>query len=409
MTISGTTRGTVEELFSERAKLAGPGMVGSNPKAIAELISFAGGFPDPASLPIDDVIETTRVTLERDGEWALQYAFGTGVPELVEQLLLKLKRDQGIEAGIENILITSGSSQAIALIFELFVNPGDVVLAEAPFFMGTLWRARASGADVREIPLDGEGIVIEALAQELETLRAEGKRAKLLYLVPNFQNPTGITYSLERRRQIIALAQEHGLPILEDDAYYDLRFEGDRLPTFYELDGSGLVMYCGTMSKIMAAGMRIGWTIAAPQVIAGLAGLKADSGTNPFASHVAAQFAASGTLQEHIAHLKPLYKGRRDTMLQALEAHMPPGATWTVPTGGFFIWLTLPDGLTCAEVAPIARDRGVAIGLGTMFYVHGGGQNNVRLSYSFNDAETIERGIRVLADIVKEQIGASTK
>jgi 2-aminoadipate transaminase len=226
--------------------------------------------------------------------------------------------------------------------------------------------------------------------------------------VPNFQNPTGITYSLERRKQIIALAQEHGVPILEDDAYYDLRFEGERLPTFYELDGTGLVMYCGTFSKIMAAGMRLGWCVASPQVIAGLSGLKADSGTNPFASHVAAQFTASGTLQEHIAHLKPLYKGRRNAMLAALEQHMPPSTSWTVPTGGFFIWLTLPDGITCGDIAPIARERGVAIGLGSMFYIHGGGHDKVRLSYSFNDHETIEHGIRVLSEIVKEQVEART-
>jgi 2-aminoadipate transaminase len=396
--------GGISELFSERARLAGPGMVGSNPRAIADLISFGGGFPDASSLPINDIIETTRVALERDGEWALQYAFGTGVPELVEQLLRKLERDQGIQAAVENILITSGSSQAIQLIFELFVNPGDVVIAESPFFMGTLWRARASGADVREIPLDSDGISIDGLRAELESLQADGKRAKFLYMVPNFQNPTGITYTLERRQQIVALAQEHGLPIVEDDAYYDLRFDGEKLPTFYELDGSGLVMYLGTFSKIMAAGMRIGWCVASRDVIAGLSGLKADAGTNPFASHVAAEFTSSGTLQEHISALKPMYKGRRDAMLAALEQYMPDGTSWTVPTGGFFIWLTLPEGVYCDEIQPIAAERGVAIGLGTMFYVHGGGRDKVRLSYSFNDHDTIDHGIKVLANIVKEQI-----
>ena len=403
-----TSTRSIGDLFSNRAKLAGPGMVGSNPKGIADLISFGGGYPDASTLPIADIIETTRVTLERDGQWALQYAFGTGVPELVEQLLKKLKRDQGIEATSENILITNGSSQAIQLIFELFVNPGDVVIAESPFFMGTLWRARASGADVREIPLDDEGIVIDALRSELEGLRAEGKQAKFLYMVPNFQNPTGITYSLERRKQIVALAQEHGLPIVEDDAYYDLRFDGEKLPTFYELDGSGLVMYLGTYSKIMAAGMRIGWCVASREVIAGLAGLKADAGTNPFASHVAAEFTSSGTLQEHISQLKPMYKGRRDAMLKALETYMPDGASWTLPTGGFFIWLTLPDGVNCDEVAPLAAERGVAIGLGTMFYVHGGGRDKVRLSYSFNTHEEIDHGIEVLAGVVKEQLAVRT-
>ncbi len=403
-----STTVSIGELFSDRSKLAGPGGVGSNPKAIADLISFGGGFPDADSLPIPDIIEMTRVVLERDGQWALQYAFGTGVPELVEQLVQKLKRDQGIEATSENILVTNGSSQAIQILFELFVNPGDVVLAESPFFMGTLWRARAAGADVREIPLDGEGIVIEDLKAELEKLRSEGKRAKFLYMVPNFQNPTGITYTLERRKAIVALAQEHGLPIVEDDAYYDLRFDGEKLPTFYELDGTGRVIYLGTFSKILAAGVRLGWAVASREVIAGMSGLKADAGTNPFASHIAAEFTGSGTLREHISALIPMYKGRRDAMLQSLEQHMPEGSSWTVPTGGFFIWLTLPEGVHCDEIAPIAAQRGVGIGLGTSFYVHGQGRDKVRLSYSFNDHETIDRGISILADVVREQLNGDS-
>jgi 2-aminoadipate transaminase len=403
--MTATTGQGIEELFSDRAKLARPGMVGTNPRAIADVIAFSGGYPDPSSLPIQDIIESTRIALERDGEWALQYAFGSGVPELVEQLLAKLKRDQGIEAGVENILITSGSSQALALIYELFVNPGDVVLAEAPWFMGSIWRARASGADIREIPLDDQGLDVVELERVLDELKAEGKRAKFLYLVPTFQNPTGITYSLERRKRIVELAQEHGLPILEDDAYFDLRFEGETLPPLYTLDDQGLVMYCGTFSKIMAAGMRLGWCVASAPLIARLAGLKTDSGTNPFASHIAAQFAASGTLTEHIAHLRPLYKHRRDVMLAALEAEMPEGTTWTVPEGGFFIWMTMPENIICTEIAPVAQQRGVGIGMGTMFYANGGGENQVRLSYSFNDDEQIREGIKILADVMREAAG----
>jgi 2-aminoadipate transaminase len=404
-----TTVTSVDELFSNRARLARPGMVGTNPRAIAETIAFSGGYPDPSSLPIQDIIEATRIALERDGEWALQYAFGSGIPELVEQLRVKLARDQGITAGVENILITSGSSQALALIYELFINPGDVMLAEAPWFMGSIWRAKASGAEVREIPLDEQGIVVEELERALNELRAEGRRAKFLYLVPTFQNPSGITYTLERRQAIVALAQKHGLPILEDDAYFDLRFEGQQLPPLYTLDDQGLVMYCGTFSKIMAAGMRLGWCVAAPHIIARLAGLKTDSGTNPFASHVAAQFAASGTLLEHIAHLRPLYKQRRDVMLAALEEHMPEGTTWTVPQGGFFIWMTLPEGLTCTALAPIAQERGVGIGQGTFFYANGGGDDKVRLSYSFNDDEEIRMGIRIVAEILHEQLAGARR
>jgi DNA-binding transcriptional MocR family regulator len=397
----------IAELFSERSQRAGTGMVGTNPRAVADSIAFSGGYPDPSTLPIADLIDATRVTLERDGEWALQYAFGSGVPELVTQLRRKLERDQGIRAGVENILVTNGSSQALALIFELFVNPDDVVLAEAPFFMGALHRCHGAGAEVRELPLDGEGIVIADLERELNALRAAGKRAKLLYLVPNFQNPSGITYTLERRKAIVALAQEHGLPILEDDAYYDLRFEGQKLPTLYELDGTGLVMYCGTFSKILSAGMRLGWCVASAPVIARLAGLKNDTGTNPFASHIAAEFAASGGLQEHISELKELYRHRRDVMLAALSEAMPAGTTWTVPDGGFFIWLTLPGAVTSAQLGPLAQARGVTIGHGTMFFAHGGGAQNVRLAYSFNDDEQIRAGIAVLGELVSELLAAN--
>ena len=401
------SREAIEELFAERSLRAGKGPVGLNPRAVANAIAFSGGYPDPSTLPIADLIDATRVTLERDGEWALQYAFGSGVPELVEQLRVKLARDQGIQAGVENILITNGSSQALALIFDLFVDPGDIVLTEAPFFIGAVHRCQGAGADVRELPLDGEGIVIADLERELERLRAEGRRAKLLYLVPNFQNPSGITYTLERRRAIVRLAQAHGVPILEDDAYYDLRFESDTLPTLYELDGTGLVMYCGTFSKILSAGMRLGWCVAAPEIIARLSGLKTDTGTSPFAIHIAAQFAAEGKLERHIAALRDLYRHRRDVMLAMLEEVMPEGTSWTVPDGGFFIWLTLPGGLTAAALAPLAQARGVSIGVGDMFFSAGGGAHNVRLAYSFNDDDQIRRGVAILGDLVREQLAVS--
>lgn len=398
----------ITERFSERAQRSGPGMVGIDPKDVRKVIAFGGGFPDAGSLPIQDILEATRVALERDGEWALQYAFGSGVPELVDALLDKLARDQGIKATRDNVLITNGASQALGLIFDAFVDPGDVVISEAPFFLGTVGRCRASGADVREIPLDDEGLDLDVFRSTLEGLKNEGKQAKFLYLVPNFQNPTGITYSLERRKAILELCKEHRVMILEDDAYYDLRFEGEPVPTFYELAGDdGLVMYCGTFSKIIGAGMRLGWVVAHPTIIAHLSGLKTDAGTPAFASHVVAEFTSSGTLAEHITALKGLYRERRDIMLRALEATMPEGTSWTHPEGGFFIWLTLPGELTCAPVAQACLERGVQVGQGPAFFTAGGGQQNIRLAYSFNDEEEINRGIAILADVIKEQLASS--
>ena len=395
----------ISGLYSDRANRAGDGMVALDPKWVNNVIALGGGFPDPQSLPIQDILESTRIALERDGEWALQYAPGSGIPELVDELAKKLARDQGIIAGRENILITSGGSQALGLIWELLINPGDVLLTESPFFLGAVQRCREFAADVREIPLDGQGIVIEELERTLEQLQAEGKQPKFLYLVPNFQNPTGITYTRERREAIIRLAQRHRFLILEDDAYHDLRFDGAKVPTFYELDDEGLVLYVGTFSKIIGAGIRVGWIVGSAPLIARLSGLKYDFGTNVFASHVVAEFTRSGTLAEHIVQLKGIYRDRRDVMLAALEETMPPGTSWTHPEGGFFIWLTLPEGATCGPVVQQARERGVGVGMGSMFYVDGGGQDKIRLSYSFNTDEQIQKGIGILAEVVTEQAG----
>lgn len=400
-----TTEERIRSLLSERAVRTGPGMVGLDPKDSTKVIGFGGGYPDADSLPIQDIVESTRIALERDGEWALQYAFGSGVPELVDVLLDKLRHDQGIQAGRENVLITNGASQALGLIFEAFVDPGDTIISEAPFFLGTVQRCRASGADVREVSLDSEGMHVGELAGVLNELKAAGKQAKFLYLVPNFQNPTGITYSRERREAILALCKEHGVPILEDDAYYDLRFEGEAVPTFYGLaDDEGQVMYCGTFSKIIGAGMRLGWVIAHPTVIAHLSGLKTDAGTPAFASHVVAEFTGSGTLAEHIGTLKEVYRHRRDVMLAELEAQLPDGCSWTRPTGGFFIWLTIPDGLDCGDIAAACMTQGLQVGIGKNFFTSGKGAQNVRLSYSFNNDEEIKKGVGILAGVLREAI-----
>lgn len=401
--MADTVAKAIPSLLSQRAQRSGLPRLG-NPRDSASRISFLAGFPDPGSLPKGDIIESTRVALERDGEWALQYGSSRGYPGLIEEVRKKLARDQGIEATSENILITNGASQALALIIDLLVDPGDIVLSEAPTWSGAVHNFKAAGAEVRTIPIDADGLDVVALERELERLRAEGKRAKLLYFIPNFQNPTGVTTTLERRRKIAALAREHRLPIVEDDAYFDLRYAGTTLPTVYALDSDGLVMYLGTFSKIMAAGLRLGWCIAEEEVISRLAGLKTEGGTSPFAGHVAAEFCSSGTLVEHIADLRSLYLERRDAMLAALEAHMPPGTTWTTPEGGFFVWLTLPEGASVSALLSAARVQNVEFLPGAATYHHGEGDNQLRLSYSFADEEQIGNGIRILGELVKRQL-----
>lgn len=399
-----TATGVVGTLLSERAKRYGPARLG-NPRASESKISFVAGFPDPGTLPKADVIEATRIALERDGEWALQYGAARGYPGLADELVKKLARDQHIEATSDNILITNGSSQALALIVDMLVDPGDVVLSEQPTWSGAVHNFTVAKADVRPIPITAAGTDVDALQRELEALRDEGKRAKLLYTIPNFQNPTGVTTTLENRQRIVELAREHGVAIVEDDAYFDLRYSGERLPTLYMLAGDGSVMYLGTFSKIMAAGVRLGWVVADADVIQRLTGMKLEGGTSPFAGQVAAEFCANGTLQEHISELTALYRRRRDLMLACLERGMPKSVSWTTPEGGFFIWMTLPEGVTAGELQKAAAERNVEFLPGPACHFHGAGANTLRLAYSFADDEKIERGIAVLSELVREAAG----
>lgn len=394
---------TSERYLSNLARRAGKATLG-NPRESGKLISFYAGFPDPASLPVADVIESTRVAIESEGEWALQYGVSAGDPRLIDELLRKLARDQKIEASRDNVLITNGASQALSLIVDMLVEPGDAVISEAPTWMGAVVNFSQAGAVVHEIGIDDDGARIDELREVLSRLHTEGKRAKMLYIIPNFQNPTGVTMSRERRLELLAIADEFDVPIIEDDAYFDLRYSGETLPTLYSLDTSGRVMYMGTFSKIMAAGMRLGWVVAHPDVINRLIALKPDGGTSPFGSFVATEFAASGTLVEHVQELRTIYHQRRDAMLAALDQHMPEGTTWTVPDGGFFIWIRFPQGVSMDALVPACRQRGVEISPGPIFYFDGRGTNEMRLSYSFANEDQIREGIAILAGEAASQV-----
>lgn len=366
----------------------------------ADHISFVYGFPDPTSLPAADVAEATVRALRTRGHEALQYGDAKGYSGLIDALLAKLKRDQGIDAGRENVLITAGGSQALALVLDALIDWGDTVITEEPTWMGAVRAFKNVGAQPIAVPVDKEGLDTDALERELKRLQAEGIRPKLLYTIINFQNPSGVTTTLERRQKIVALAQEYGVMILEDDAYYDLRYAGEFVPPLYTLDDSGSVFYLGTFSKIMGAGMRLGWLVGPADLIARLAVLKIDGGTNVFGAHVAAEWMPQH-LDAHIAQLREIYHRRRDIMLAALERHMPASVTWTTPDGGFFIWVTLPEGMDADQLADQAKERGIIILPGAQCWVSDIGRNTVRLSYSYAQDDQIEPGIRVLAEIVK--------
>jgi 2-aminoadipate transaminase len=374
-----------------------------DPRKAANIISFVFGFPDPASLPAKSVGQATVRAMEKDGQWALQYGKATGDPGFVDVLLAKLRRDQGIQAGPENVLVTAGGSQVVQLVLDLLVDPGDTVVVEAPTWMGFLYAASNVRAKTVAIPLDEHGMDTEALEQELKRLKGKGMTPKFIYVISNFQNPSGISTTLDRRKRIVELAQEYGTLILEDDAYYDLRFRGEPIPPIYTLDETGSTMYLGTLSKIMGAGMRIGWLVAAADIVTKLSVLKIDGCTNVFGSHVAAEWIPDN-LVEHIAKLKEIYQQRRDVMLKALERFMPAGTTWTDPDGGFFVWVTLPDSIDVGRMLPQVRERGVDYLAGGTCYADGSGTNQMRLSYSFTTEDQIEKGIEIIGEVAKGEL-----
>lgn len=390
-------------LYSSRARALpdAPRMAGN--KGTPPRISFIYGFPDAGSLPGQQVAEATARAMEHSAEKALQYGGVLGVPVLVEELLTKLRRDQGIEADTANVIITSGASQAVELILEALLDRGDIVLAEQPTWSGFNVGVTNAGARVVPIGIDAHGTDVDQLEAELTAYRDAGTPAKFIYVIPNFQNPTGVTMTLERRQRIVELANEFDTILLEDDAYFDLRYEGDFLPTLYSLDTNRRTVYLGTFSKMMGAGMRLGWAIAPPELITKLAILKMEGGSGIFASYVAAEWMPEH-LTDHIGQLREIYRTRRDIMLDALEKHMPEGATWTRPEGGFFVWVTLPESIDVTEMVPMIRERGVDILPGSACFADGSGRNTMRLSFSFATDDLIPEGIEILGQVFRDEL-----
>jgi 2-aminoadipate transaminase len=395
----------LEMLISRKGKDL-PGLRMGDPRRSAELISFSAGFPDRDSLPASSIIDATKTALEAEGEWALQYGHGLGNRHLADLILAKLRRDVGIDATPDNILITAGASQAIGLAIDMLVDWGDTIITEAPTWMGAVRAFQNAGAQAVSVPVDDEGTDVEALARTLVDLEARGVTPKFIYTIPTFQNPTGVSTTLERRRRIIELAHQYGTFILEDDAYAGLRYGGEQLPPLYALDDRGTTLYFGTLSKTLGAGMRLGWVVAHPTLISRMAVLKVDGSTNVFGSYVAAAWIPEH-LDPHIEELKAIYQHRRDLMLEALAAHMPEGVTWTEPEGGFFVWVTLPEGIDTSAMAAQARERGVEYLPGRGCFVDGSGDTMLRLSFSFARDEEIREGIRILGEIVEGEVAES--
>jgi len=378
-----------------------------------EMISFAGGLPAPDVFPIDRFQEACKRVLELNGHQALQYGATEGYEPLREMIARHIAR-YGIKAHTENVLITSGSQQALDLIGKLFINAGDRVLVEAPTYLGALQAFNVYGAEYISVQSDEDGLRTDLLEEPLRS------GPKFMYVLPNFQNPGGTTLSEGRRHQLVLLADKYGIPIIEDDPYGQLRYEGEHLPPLVVIDRENLrrdggysignVIYLSTFSKTLAPGLRLGWIVAPPDVIAKLVQLKqgADLHTSTFAQVIAYEVAKDGFLDEHVKLIRKVYRERRDVMLEALKKYFPSEVTWTHPKGGLFLWVTLPEGMDCKSLFDIALKENVAFVPGDCFYAGNGfsdeGRRHMRLNFSYGHPEQIREGIRRLSVAVKQQM-----
>lgn len=376
---------------------------------LPDVISFAGGLPAPDVFPVEEVKEACIRVLTDMGAQALQYGATEGFLPLRDMIARHSER-YSIHATTDNILITSGSQQALDLLGKIFINRGDRVLVESPTYLGALQAWNAYGAEYVSVPSDENGMI----TSELEKALRFGP--KFIYVLPNFQNPTGVTLSLERRRELIEMADRYGVPIIEDDPYGQLRYEGEHLPSVVVLDDqihsrngqgyAGNVIYLSTFSKILAPGIRLAWVIAPSEVIRKLVQAKqgVDLHTSTFNQIMAYEVGKGGFLDQHVKHIRDVYRIRRDVMLEVMEEMMPPGVQWTHPQGGLFLWATVPPLCSTADLLPKAVAQKVAFVPGGPFHANGGGLNTMRLNFSNAQPEKIQEGMTRLANVLRAEI-----
>lgn len=405
-----------QQRYAQRMKWMGSSIIRELLKLTErpDIISFAGGLPAAETFPVEEFEAATQQVLARHGAKALQYSTTEGFLPLREYIVQRMAR-YGIAATPENVLITSGSQQALDLIGKVLINPGDQVLTEQPTYVGALQAWKAYQAEFVTVPMDDYGLCTSRLEEAL----CSGP--KFMYILPNFQNPAGVTLSVPRRKKLLSLADRYGIPIIEDDPYGQLRYEGAHLPPLVVLDSeqlkhdpsengrgfmSGNVIYLSTFSKTLAPGLRLGWMVAPQEVISRCVMAKQgmDLHTSSFVQMVAYEVIKDGFIDEHVRFIRDLYRTRRDVMLDALDRHFPAGVQWTRPAGGLFLWVTLPPELDSTLLLEKAIAEKVAYVPGSAFDPGGEIRNTFRLNFSNARPEDIETGIRRLGRVIEQAV-----
>ena len=380
-----------EGLFAERAPIT---TRGANRHARYD---FAVAYPDPDTLPLTGLVDALGTALEREGRDLAYYPVAAGYPPLRELVADKLRRDRQMDVTADDIVLTSGSGEAINMLIQAMTDPGDVLLTEEYVYLGTMRQMRLWGANVVGVKCDDDGIIPEALDETIRAQEAAGRRVKFLYTIPTFQNPLGWTATLERRERMLEVCQSHGVPILEDDCYVDLRFEGEDVTSISSMADSGGVLYVGSMSKIIAPGVRMGYLVA-PEVVRERALSFKSGGVNQFAALAIEEYLRNH-MYDHIDEENQALRAKRDAMLAALGEHFGNRATWSKPEGGLYLWLTMPEGTDLAGFQEQSFNEGVGYYNGTMFSPEGNGAHMARLCFGHPTAQTVSDGIAELAAI----------
>ena len=368
--------------------------------------SLAGGWPDPAKFPIKAIRRIFDNLIVKHGDQMLQYGSTEGLEDLRQVLAERMITEGLSEATPDNLMITHGSTQGMHLAAQVFIDREDVVVVGLPTYFGGPGAVHSRGGRVVGVPVDRDGLNPNRLAQEIKRLKEAGKRVKGVYVIPNFQNPTGVTLSLDRRRQLVNLAETQDLIIFEDDPYADLLFEGKRLPSLKSMDRNGRVIHLRSLSKTFVPGFRLGWAVGDSGVIRQMVVAKqfSDAATNTPAQYILLEFIRQGLLDEQIKENIEFYRNKRDFMIEQMDRHFPQEATWNRPLGGFFIFVKLPENMDAGELFRRAVDRNVAFVTGQPFFVDGSGHNTFRLSYSQVGEEDMAAAIREIGNLIKDSL-----